>query len=78
VFFHIEKKIQTWKTPQDLGLEGGWKKEWEAFTSELKQAHIRLREEDGVLIWLGNTKRGYYNFKVVYQLLLGVVLNPMV
>jgi hypothetical protein len=40
--------------PRDLGLEGGWQRECQAITSELKQARIRLREEEDILIWLGN------------------------
>lgn len=61
--------LQAWKSAPDLHIPERWRQDWEIYTEALKQAHIRITEEEDEIVW-ALAKNGSYTPKDGYQSLM--------
>lgn len=58
--------FQGWLQVHVLGLDGGWNEEWLLFLSELRKAHVRLRDAKDEVVWVFNNSWGHFSTKIGY------------
>lgn len=61
---------QGWKSAQSLDLEVDQEDRWKLFISELREGHIRVKEEADSLTWARDKASGTYTAKVGYKVML--------
>lgn len=66
---------QTWKSAEDLNLQGNLAAEWSSYISQLNHSAIVIQDQDDELMWTQNKPTGMLTAKLGYEALIEEDLN---